>query len=300
MAHQPEVGPVEGKAGRAVAGRKPRRHAQAHRVDADQRAVGVVGNPDGARERPEVDAGSAQLDVPGDPVRRRRDPVDGRSVAGQRPDRAFAGRDRPGLDRERDARDDLAARDPLDAPLRSAHHPGGAEAEREPVLRVRDRRAAADADGSGARQRRDRRREREHATVRRGTVVAPTRVESLQRPARGRRSTTRKRPGATRVERKRRGSPLEGRALTVGACLGAGRTTSVARHAVPAEGEPAEPTAARGSREREDEGEQGRHGGECSTELVLLTTTLVPHAELAVRSAPCRSSSARRPRRRKP
>ena len=63
--------------------------------------------------------------------------------------------------------------------------------------------------------------------------MAPICAESLQLPARGRRSTTRNRPEATRVEWKRRAPPFGGRALTVGARLGAGRTTSVARHAVP-------------------------------------------------------------------
>ena len=246
MAHQPEIDPVEGEAGRAVAGRQPRRHAQAHRVDADQRAVGIVGNPDGARERPEVDAGGAELDVPGDPVRRRRDPVDGRSVAGERPHRALAGRNRPGLDRQRDARDDLAAGDSLDAPLPSAHHPGRAEAEREPVLRVRDRRAAADANGSRARQRRDRRREREHADA----PEANRRRSDLRResPAPGceaggaRPGSGPARPGWSGSEAARRSKAARSRPARASAP--AGLRASPATPCRP-EGEPAAPTGAR-------------------------------------------------------
>src|SRR4051812_9345765 len=71
-------------------------------------------------------------------------------------------------------------------------------------------------------------------TVRRRIDRDPISAESLQLPARGRRSTTRNRVGETRVERNRAAPPRVGRATTTGVRRGAGRTTSAARQTAPA------------------------------------------------------------------
>src|SRR5690349_22568605 len=99
------------------------------------------------------------------------------------------------------------------------------------------------------------------------------RAESLQVPARGSRSTTRKRPGATRVEPKRRVAPREGRALTTGARAGAGRTTRLARQELPARSEAggAESCAWGAARARARE-KSASTDAQCSTGIVLLTT----------------------------
>ena len=229
--------------------------------------------------------------MPGDPVRRRRDPIDGRSVAGERPHRTLAGGDRPGLDRQRDARDDLAAGDSLDAPLPSAHHPGRAEAEREPVLRVRDRRAAADANGSRARQRRDRRREREHADA----PEANRRRSDLRRESPA--------PGARQAEHDpeaARRDPGGAEAKRCAARRPRAHGRRAPRRRPDYECRPPRRADAKRSRrrrqvrvrcrERQNDREQGRHARQCITETVLLATAFVTHE-----SSTCAARRAGRP-----
>ena len=234
--------------------------------------------------------------MPGDPVRRRRDPVDGRSVAGERPHRALAGRDRPAA---RPAAG--CSRRPCRSVIRwtrcspSAYHPGRAEAERE-------RRSAC--TGSPRRRRRERQSRPATARPAAGSGSTPTpgarppswlrsapRVSSAPRAAgAARRGSGPARPGSSESEA---ALPLEGRASTVGTRRGARPDYECRPPRCPgAKREPAAPTGcACGAASAKTSEKQGRARlANVSRKPYYLLRLSYTSRELGVRSAPCRSS----------